>query len=459
MILQGSPGRLSGTGRATLLIALVAAMLFTTHPVWGEEDAPAPTFVERLERLERLVEELLERERTPPRKDAAADERSHLLERPSDDRSAEVVTKVYHVADLVVPLPGAGPGENDALADIAAWTRRQQQAASEGSEQLLWQKAPQDAAPDFDTLIDVITSTIAPDTWEMRGGHSKIVPALGSLSLVIHQSREVHQQVADLLEQSRRLLETQIVVEARFLVVPEDFLHKAGLDIELSVQPIPVVSETGEDGLERIGVDFDAIPNHATRAALLAHEKHVVLTDREMRLLMQIEKATIVAAPKITIFNGQRAFIHFGAALGETRPRSPLVKSLQRRKAEGAQAMISLGLQGVASGDRRQVRLSVAPLVHVQRMDQAGPGAAKSSLHSPRGASAAAPVPAELGATVTANVAEGYTLVIDVGAASPADNASRSQHLLLLVTPRVMTAEEGHAGAENVIEGAEKSRR
>ena len=62
------------------------------------------------------------------------------------------------------------------------------------------------ASADFDSLIDLITSTIATETWaENGGGEAEIRPFPTNLSLVISQTQAVHEEIADLLEQLRRL--------------------------------------------------------------------------------------------------------------------------------------------------------------------------------------------------------------------------------------------------------------
>ena len=58
---------------------------------------------------------------------------------------------------------------------------------------------------DFDSLIELITSTIQPTTWDEVGGPGSIAEFATNLSLVISQTQEVHEQIADLLEQLRRL--------------------------------------------------------------------------------------------------------------------------------------------------------------------------------------------------------------------------------------------------------------
>ena len=55
-------------------------------------------------------------------------------------------------------------------------------------------------------LIEIITSMVAPDTWEETGGTGKIT-SLGddTQCLVIAQTDQIHDQIADLLEKLRQV--------------------------------------------------------------------------------------------------------------------------------------------------------------------------------------------------------------------------------------------------------------
>ena len=50
---------------------------------------------------------------------------------------------------------------------------------------------------DFDSLIDLITTTIAPSSWTDSGGSGSIAPFETNLTLVVSQSQQVHEQRLD----------------------------------------------------------------------------------------------------------------------------------------------------------------------------------------------------------------------------------------------------------------------
>src|SRR5207253_11254060 len=91
------------------------------------------------------------------------------------------------------------------------------------------------AQPDFDSLTELITSTIAPQSWNEVGGPGAITGYENNLSLVVSQTQEVHEQIADLLEQLRRLQDLQVTIEVRFITLSDNFFERIGVNFNLSV--------------------------------------------------------------------------------------------------------------------------------------------------------------------------------------------------------------------------------
>ena len=63
-----------------------------------------------------------------------------------------------------------------------------------------------------------------------------IMPFFLSISLIIHHTAEVHEQVADLLRQLRRLQDLQVSVEVRFITVSDNFFEQIGVDFDFQIQ-------------------------------------------------------------------------------------------------------------------------------------------------------------------------------------------------------------------------------
>jgi hypothetical protein len=93
-----------------------------------------------------------------------------LLITTPEEAETQLLTKAYPVADLVLPV-----GQTGAV------------------------------NADFDSLIELITSTVQPTAWDEVGGPGSIAAFDTNMSLVLSQTQEVHEEISDLLEQLRRL--------------------------------------------------------------------------------------------------------------------------------------------------------------------------------------------------------------------------------------------------------------
>ena len=95
-----------------------------------------------------------------------------LLITTPEDAENQLETKVYDVADLV---------------------------ACRDDHDIPWD--------DYDTLIDIITSTLKPTTWDEVGGPGSIQGAtLGTAKiLVVSETRDVHEDIVDLLTKIREI--------------------------------------------------------------------------------------------------------------------------------------------------------------------------------------------------------------------------------------------------------------
>jgi general secretion pathway protein D len=250
------------------------------------------------------------------------------------------------------------------------------------------------AQADFDTLIDLITSTIAPQTWDTVGGPGSIEGFPTNLSLVVSQTQDVHEQIADLLDQLRRLQDLQVTIEVRYITLNDRYFERIGIDFDFEVDdnsnqiagqnPI-LPDDTGPSiafGLDGTGaptLDFDysldqntfasAVPQFGGfDAATAANFGFAILSDIEVFFLLQAaqgdDRTNVLQAPKVTLFNGQ-----FGM-VSDTSQR-PFVTSVIPVVGDFAAAHqpvvvvlsegTSLSVQAVVSPDRRFVRLTLIP--------------------------------------------------------------------------------------------------
>jgi general secretion pathway protein D len=260
--------------------------------------------------------------------------------------------------------------------------------------------------PDFDSLTELITSTIAPQSWTEVGGPGSVTGYENNLSLVVSQTQEVHEQIADLLEQLRRLQDLQVTIEVRFISLADNFFERIGVDFNMSVDDntglmndIPFLPNavngvpqaqsplfddsnkslsigwtsagpTGDldlkftqNGISSTSPTFGGLDPNS-----IGHFGFAILSDLEVFFLLEAgqgdSRANILQAPKVTMFNGQFASVSDITQRPFVTQLIPVVGDF----AAAQQPVITvlsegttLSVQAVVSADRRFVRLTLVP--------------------------------------------------------------------------------------------------
>jgi len=89
------------------------------------------------------------------------------------------------------------------------------------------------------SLINLIQESLWPDTWydlsDTGDGTITPYPTQSPKKLAVYQTHEVHTEIEKLLDALRKALGEQVSIEARFLVVTENFLEDVGLDVDFSI--------------------------------------------------------------------------------------------------------------------------------------------------------------------------------------------------------------------------------
>src|SRR5690606_19133871 len=116
------------------------------------------------------------------------------------------------------------------------------------------------AMADFDPLIDLVTSTVHPESWKEGGtGEGTIAPFPTNRSIVGSQTEEVHQALSDLLDQLRRLPDLQVTIEVRFITLNDNFFERIGVDFDFNIDDnsgtIGLPDDTGPSMV--VGLDPD----------------------------------------------------------------------------------------------------------------------------------------------------------------------------------------------------------
>ncbi len=257
------------------------------------------------------------------------------------------------------------------------------------------------ANADFDSLIDLIVSTVSTDTWaENGGGQAEIRSFPTNLSLVVSQTQAVHEQIADLLQQLRKLQDLQVTIEVRFIRLNDSFFERIGIDFNANVKDIGVTPNniddfrpTNQQGhTNTVGVQKQVSGSFPTFTSDLSipftqnsfastalppfggvptgglNFGFAILSDIEAYFLIEAaqgdRRVNVLNAPKITLFNGQQAFV----ADATQRPFVVGVIPVVGEFASAQQPVIvvlnegtMMTIQAVVSDDRRYVRMTIVP--------------------------------------------------------------------------------------------------
>ncbi|WP_158265449.1 general secretion pathway protein GspD [Blastopirellula marina] len=239
--------------------------------------------------------------------------------------------------------------------------------------------------PDFDSLIELITTTVEPDSWEELGGPGSVAPFATNLSLVVSQTQEVHDRLADLLAQLRRLQDLQVTIEVRFITLNDNFFERIGVDFDFDIadntngntsgSPSVTVGWDGQTFTDDLDLQFMQQTFGNTLPAIGgltgsagATFGFAMLSDIETYFFVNAAqgdlRSNVMQAPKVTLFNGQTAFV-------SDTTQTPFVTSVVPVVGDFAAAQqpvivvlnegTSLSVQAVVSPDRRFVRLTLVP--------------------------------------------------------------------------------------------------
>ncbi|MHC4457585.1 MAG: type II secretion system protein GspD [Planctomycetota bacterium] len=238
---------------------------------------------------------------------------------------SKLETLVYDVTDLLgqpaqfFASTATGTGQTSAsLEQAGEQLQTQQQQEQQGFQQM-----QQQAATRAQSLVLLIQDTVEPDTWYDYGGEGSIT-VYQSKKLIVRQTRDVHNKIETLLKGLRKALGYQVAIEARFLVVSENFLEDVGLDVD-----IPFLNIGGKWGIWRfmqgsfgttmpfstglpgsLGADPGA--SGAFVSSLTGSGGYgTILDDLQVSFLIRATQAhadsTALTAPKVNVLSGESA--------------------------------------------------------------------------------------------------------------------------------------------------------
>ena len=163
-------------------------------------------------------------------------------------------------------------------------------------------------------LIELISETIEPDSWQDNGGPGIVAFNESSLSLVVRQTQEVHEQIVDLPGQLRRLQDLDVALQMHTRVVDQGFLEKTGVDVtfeENGDSSSPKFAKLSRSDVEALRAESMWMP--LPKITLLNGQGcHVILPDH--------------ADQRVSLWpavSADRRFVRMSLATGQNRDTSP----------------------------------------------------------------------------------------------------------------------------------------
>ena len=169
------------------------------------------------------------------------------------EQETKLELRTYNVADLVIPVSNSGGIPGNATSSTSGGAPKLSSGITgnglyqvndelsiginrDGRSNSSSDSSVAANGADFTGLIELLTTTIEPGSWDVDGGSGTIGTNENTLSLVIRQTSSTHEQVADLLKQLRKLQDLQVTVEVRFISVSDNFFERIGVDFDFNVQ-------------------------------------------------------------------------------------------------------------------------------------------------------------------------------------------------------------------------------
>jgi hypothetical protein len=226
------------------------------------------------------------------------------------------VTRAYDVRDLLVEAPDFNNAPGLGISKAA-------------SPPLATRPTTEDRAR---RLAETVRASVAAGTWDQRP--RGVTPLAGQL--ILTHTPEVHARVAALLHEWRCARQTMIVIQARFITLPDATVSGLPESLRTKLAPGPADSDRSAG----------------------------VLDDSEVGALLT-SGGSVVSAPRATVFNGQRAYVMVGSQTAYvarvTAKAAGDGKTSYMPEIETVNSGLLLDVQATAGEDGGSVTMSVRP--------------------------------------------------------------------------------------------------
>ncbi|MDP6152252.1 MAG: hypothetical protein QF785_02660 [Phycisphaeraceae bacterium] len=239
----------------------------------------------------------------------------------------------------------------------------------------------------IEAIMNLIRDTVGrPDEWVQYGGDVSSIQELNG-NFIVKSTPQNHREIATLLTKLREARAMQIAVEARFLLVDSNFLEDIGVDFDVQYTglsnkwgPLRFAQDsisvanpvnTGLPGSFGVGIGGSGLGTFINGSGFASTGRAMdlnvsFLDDFQVNLMIRATQSTkrsiSLTAPRITFFNGQRAFVVVARQVTFVSDLEPVSNT------GGFDPTLSivnagavLDVEGTISADRRYVTLTVRP--------------------------------------------------------------------------------------------------
>ncbi|MEM9753854.1 MAG: hypothetical protein AAF916_10800, partial [Planctomycetota bacterium] len=281
--------------------------------------------------------------------------------------------RVYDIRDLLVQVPNFTDAPEFELSEALS------SSIGDGGGTSIFGDAEEDDVDEDEEreqLIEDIQLIIQESVGEIEAwdaGEASIQELNGNL--IIKATPQYHRQIVGVLADLREQRATQISVEARFLLVDNNFLEEFGIDLDVRYRSTgnftPITVEQDSFSLGQRG-STTLTPGRFLGAGLAEGVPTALdfgvsfIDDLEVDLLVSATQASnrslTLTAPRVTFFNGQRAYVLVATQVAFVSDLEPVPDT------NGFDITISsinsgavLDVEGTVSADRRYVTMTMRP--------------------------------------------------------------------------------------------------
>jgi Flp pilus assembly secretin CpaC len=223
-------------------------------------------------------------------------------------------------------------------------------------------------------ITDLVKETVDRESWIENGGKFGSLKFLSG-QLIVTQTPENQRQLVSLLDKLRETRAIQVSIETRFLTVQRNFLEDIGVDLDFFFN-INNPNKFSPIHVAQGGSAFTANPSTPAGVSFTPPSSPGIqvqgsfLDDFQVNFLIRATQAsknsTVLTAPRVTVFNGQQAFVVVAqqqAYVSDLEAVTGDNVGLFNPIVDTVQTGVRLVVQPTVSADRKYVTLSLQPQV------------------------------------------------------------------------------------------------